>query len=62
MVSRAADAGTMIGGHILSETFAFEAEFTCAGIRLMLGPETCWVSRDEAHEVAAAIKAAADDA
>ena len=62
MVSRAENAGVAIGGHIISETFGFEAEFPVAGIRLQFGSEVAWLSRDEAHAVAAAIIEAAIDA
>jgi hypothetical protein len=61
-VDRFPEAGVTVGGHILSEDFGFQVDFACAGVRLRLGSEECWLSRDEAHEMAGMIMDAATDA
>ncbi len=61
-VERLPGAGVAVGGHIINEELAFRADFAVAGIRLQMGREICYLSRDEAHEVAFAILAAAHDA
>lgn len=60
-VDRMVEAGTAVGGHIIDETFGFPATFAVAGIRIRLGFETAWISRDEAHEIAAALLEASID-
>jgi len=60
-VHRKHDAGVVDGGFVITDDFAIQVELKVAGIRLQLGEEVCWMSRDEAHEVAAAILAAASD-
>jgi hypothetical protein len=61
-VDRFPEAGVAVGGHIITEDLAFEVEFAVAGIRLRLGDEECWLSRDEAHEMAAMIMDVSADA
>ena len=61
-VARDPRGGMTPGGHVIDEKLAFEWPHICAGIYLEVGLERCWLSRDEAHAVAAMIKAAADDA
>ena len=60
-VHRNPTAGTVTGGHIINEDFGFPAPMTVAGIRIQLGFETCWVSRDEAHDIAQALLEASCD-
>ncbi len=61
-VDRFQNVGTAVGGHVIDEGFAFAADFPVAAIRVQLGFETCWLSRDEAHQVAALLMEAAADA
>jgi len=61
-IDRFVGAGVVDGGHVITEEFAFAAPFAVAGIRLRVGDETAWLSRDEAHEVAFALLEASFDA
>lgn len=54
--------GMTPGGHTITDEFAFEWPFVCAGVYLEVGIERCWLSRDEAMAVAGMIAAAAADA
>lgn len=61
-VERVRDGGTVTGGHILSDDFGFEATFAVAAVHITLGVEDGWLTRDEAHEMAAMILNASADA
>lgn len=61
-VQRVLDAGTAVGGHIITDDFGFEAEFSVAAVHITLGVEEGWMSRDEAHQMAAMILDASADA
>lgn len=53
--------GNAIGGHSVNTEVAFVCPFPCAAVEFRLGFETVWLTRDEALEVADALRDAARD-
>ncbi len=60
-VTRHFQEGNAVGGHVVTEELAFACPMPCAAVCFTLGKEEVWLTRDEAVELAAALKDAAYD-
>jgi hypothetical protein len=53
--------GNATGGHAITDDLAFACPIPCAAVCFTLGKEEVWLTRDEAVELADALKDAAYD-
>jgi hypothetical protein len=60
-IDRHYNKGNAPGGHVIGD-LAFACPIPCAAIQLRIGQEEVWLTRDEAMEVADALRNAVVDA
>lgn len=61
-VIRHFNQGNAVGGHVITDNFAFSCPIPVAAVEFRVGSETVWLTRDEAIEVGTSLISAGRDA